>query len=79
MDTLDQLRQLLHDRIGVPPEEITPASKLEDIGVDSLQLLNLMFDLEEQFGVTLPNDLPRPQTVAELVAVFDGLKSRDAG
>lgn len=79
MDTLDQLREILHERIGAAPEEILPSSKLEDVGVDSLQLLNLMFDLEERFEVTLPDDLPRPKTVGDLVTVFDALKNRDAG
>lgn len=78
MDTFEQLREILQRRIGTPPEQITPESKLEEIGVDSLLLLDLMFEMEDKFNVKLPNDLPRPETVAEMIKVFDELKPSDA-
>jgi acyl carrier protein len=77
MDTLEQLREILQRRIGTPPDQINPDSKLTEIGVDSLLLLDLMFEMEDKFGVKLPNDLPRPETVAELITVFEELKPRD--
>ena len=71
MDTLEQVREYISKKVGTPAESITPEVTLESIGVDSLMLLDLMFDFEDQLKIKLPNDLPRPETVAELIAVFD--------
>ncbi len=74
MDTLELLREFVKRRVANPPEEITLESRLEDIGVDSLTLLDLMFDMEDKFGVRMPDDLPRPETVAQLIEIFEKLK-----
>lgn len=74
MDTLELLRDFVKSRLAIPREQIAPESQLEALGVDSLMLLDLMFELEEKFDVRLPEDLPRPSTVAEVIAVFDKLK-----
>ncbi|MBS1207774.1 MAG: acpP [Proteobacteria bacterium] len=74
MDTLELLREFIKRRVTNPPEEVNPESRLEDIGVDSLTLLDLMFDMEDKFGVRMPDDLPRPETVAELIEIFEKLK-----
>jgi acyl carrier protein len=71
MDTLEQVREYISKKVGTPVENITPEATLESIGVDSLMLLDLMFDFEDQLKIKLPNDLPRPETVAELIDVFD--------
>lgn len=74
MDTLQLLQEFLARRVSNPPQSITPDMRLEDIGVDSLMLLDLMFELEDRFGVSLPDDLPRPATVSELVDIFRKLE-----
>lgn len=40
----------------VPPEEITMDTTFEELGFDSLDGLNLVFELEEEFGMTIPDD-----------------------
>jgi acyl carrier protein len=74
MDTLQLLQEFLKRRVNNPPESITLEMRLEDIGVDSLTLLDLMFDMEDKFGVRMPDDLPRPETVGELIDIFEKLK-----
>lgn len=71
MDTLEQVREYISKKVGTPAEKIVPEATLESIGVDSLMLLDLMFDFEDQLKIKLPNDLPRPETVAQLIEVFD--------
>lgn len=75
METLDLLQDFVTRRIGKLVEPLTPETKLETIGLDSLMLLDLMFDLEEKFKVSLPDDLPRPETVGDLISAFEKLKS----
>lgn len=36
--------------------ELNPASRLRDLGLDSMQAIELLFCIEDEFGVTLPDD-----------------------
>ena len=38
------------------PEEITPEMTFDELGLDSLDGLNLVFELEEEFGLMIPDD-----------------------
>jgi acyl carrier protein len=52
------------------PIEPTPASDLvADLGLDSLQVLEVVAELEEKFDISIPlNDVPAARTVAQVVA-----------
>lgn len=73
MDSIGLIRDFLRDRLGVEPERVVPASPLADLGVDSLMMLELMFEFEDRFAVKLSPDLKSPKTVGEMVALMDGL------
>jgi len=74
METLELLQEFIQRRVGNLTEPVTLESNLEAIGVDSLMLLDLMFDLEDKYSVRMPDDLPRPETVGDLIAIFEKLK-----
>lgn len=74
METLTYLREMLQERLGTDPATVTPETSLETLGVDSLMLLDLMFEFEEKLSITLPSDLPRPETVQELLDAFAELQ-----
>jgi len=38
------------------PEELSPASRFEDLKMDSLDALNMIFALEEEFDIDIPNE-----------------------
>jgi acyl carrier protein len=80
MQTLELLRQYLQKKASIDPARVTPEARLEDIGVDSLILIDLMFELEESLNVRVPNmDMDsRPTTVAELIDLFDALSAPQA-
>jgi acyl carrier protein len=69
-DTVDILK-----RVSRLPIEPTPESELlADLGFDSLQVLELVGELEDHFRITVPlNDLARVRTVAQVVAEVRGL------
>lgn len=75
MDSLDLIREFLKDRLGLGPEKITSEALLAEIGVDSLMMLELMFEFEDRFNITLSNDLKTPTTVGEMVELMDRLRS----
>ena len=78
MDSLSLIRDFLHDRLGVGAEAIVPEAVLDEVGVDSVMILELMFEFEERFGITLSKGIAPPRTVGEMAALMDGLRSAQA-
>ena len=64
-----------HQRIGI--DTISPASTFVDLNIDSLDGLQLVFELEEEFGVDIPDDAAKEfKSVGEVV---QGLQTLLAG
>ncbi len=79
MDSIGLIREFLKDRLGVDPEKVVPEAPLGDLGVDSLMLLELMFEFEDRFGIKLSNDLETPKSVGQMAALMDGLIQAQKG
>lgn len=73
MNSIELIRNFLHARLGIEAEKIVPESLLANLGVDSLMMLELIFEFEDQLGIALPQDLKSPKTVGEMVTLMDGL------
>lgn len=69
-DTLQVIRTFLEKRLDIPAENITPDSTLESLQIDSLLLLDLMFELEDQCNIRLSNDTPTPKTVDDIIQII---------
>ena len=54
MDIIDEVRQIVANTVKRPLAEIAPDTRLDDIGVNSLDVIEVVFALEEKFGVDLP-------------------------
>ena len=55
--TFDRLKKLIVEQLGVDEEEVTPqASFVEDLNADSLDLVELIMELEDQFGIKISDD-----------------------
>jgi acyl carrier protein len=74
MDSLALIREFLDSRLGVPPQEVVSDAALAALGVDSLMMLELVFECEDRFGVALDKNLKSPRTVGELVMLLDRLR-----
>lgn len=74
MDSLALIREFLDARLGVPPQEVVPNAALAALGVDSLMMLELVFECEDRFGVALDKNQKSPRTVGELVMLLDRLR-----
>lgn len=60
----------------VPPEEIQLDTTFEELGFDSLDGLNLIFELEEEFNVTVPDD--KVQSMKSVRQVVEGIEQLTA-
>ena len=73
MDSIGLIRDFLQERLGVAPERVVAEATLADLGVDSLMMLELMFEFEDRFNIKLSNDTTAPKTVGDMVSLMDGL------
>ena len=76
-DTLDRLRTLLHRDFGIAREALEPAATLESLEVDSLRMIEIVFCVEEEFGITVAADAAelkaRLATLGDLAAYVEEL------
>ncbi|MGO8828022.1 MAG: acyl carrier protein [Steroidobacteraceae bacterium] len=79
MSTLDTLMDILVRDYGVAREQVTSEATLATLGLDSLSLLELMFKIEDCYGVKIADDTPTDLvTVNDVVRYIDGLVARKA-
>ena len=67
--TYERLKKIIVEQLGVDEEEVTPqASFVEDLNADSLDLVELIMSLEEEFGMEISDeDAERIQKVQDAV------------
>jgi acyl carrier protein len=73
MTSLELVQTFLENRLGVDPAMVEPAAELANLGVDSMMMLELMFEFETHLGIRLPSDLSSPQTVGDMLDMMDRL------
>ena len=83
MTTFDRLQALLADELALDVAKIQPDATLESLDIDSLRMIEILFRVEEEFGVTAPSDhnelRAKLKTVGDLAAFVDTLVAqRDA-
>lgn len=74
MSTLELVKEYINSHVDNPPENVTLETKLAAVGLDSLAMLELMFELEDKYNFQFPNDAPKPDTIGELVELFEKYK-----
>lgn len=75
-EIFDKLKELVVDQLGVEEDEVTmEASMQDDLGADSLDLVDLVMSVEEEFGVKVADeDLENIKTVGDIVKFIDANK-----
>lgn len=73
MDTLDIIKDILHENLDINPDDVTPESTFDSLGIDSLDMVELTCDLEDRCDI----DFGEPEgleNVGDLVKYVDGLR-----
>ena len=53
----EKVKDIIVEQLGVNPEQVTPqASFIEDLGADSLDTVELVMALEDEFGIEIPDE-----------------------
>lgn len=73
MATYDRVKKVVVDRLKVNEDEVTvAASFVDDLGADSLDVVELVMGLEEEFDIEIPDeDAEKIQTVEQAVTYID--------
>lgn len=76
MSNFERVRTIVASQLRVDPETITPETDLEQAGYESLDVIETVFSLEEEFGIDIPlnandSDGVAMRTVGDIVAVVD--------
>lgn len=66
----ETVAKILAERLECDPSEITPESNFRDLGIDSLDTVDLMMNLEDELGLELELD-QKLETVADLVEFIE--------
>lgn len=83
MSTAERLGALLQRDFGVPADALHAAATLESLDIDSLRMIEILFCIEEEFGITVPGEpaelRAKVKTFGDLAGYIDTLAQDAAG
>lgn len=73
----EKVKEIIADQLGIDTEEIKMETKLiDDLGVDSLEIFEVVMSLEEEFEIEIPNeDVEGMKSVNEMVKYIESKKN----
>lgn len=72
--TLEKVKAVLAEHLEMDAEEITEETTFEDLGVDSLDAVEIMMEMEDEFGIEI-KPAEAGKSVKELIAYIDSKKA----
>ncbi|ADD02541.1 acyl carrier protein [Thermoanaerobacter mathranii subsp. mathranii str. A3] len=72
----EKVRDIIAEQLGIDPDEITMESSfIDDLGADSLDIVELIMALEEEFDIEIPDeDAEKIKTVGDVVEYLSNLE-----
>ena len=77
MALFDEVKEVIVEQLNVSPEEVKPEAKfVEDLGADSLDVVEMIMALEEKFEIEIPDsEAEKIQTVQDVIDYIEKIKS----
>ena len=70
-----KLVAIVRQEKDVPDEKLTPETPLADAGIDSLDALTILFSIEEEFKISIPDDRAKAiKTFGDMIDIVEELK-----
>lgn len=72
----EKFQEMVHKQLGIDKSKITPdADIIKDIGADSLDIVEMLMDVESEWGITIDDDAVKDlHTIGDVVAYIEGHK-----
>jgi len=68
MDIYEKVKAIIMDQLGVDEEDITPKTSFQDLNADSLDIVELVMALEEEFNLDIADEeIENIQTIEDIV------------
>ncbi len=76
MSTFEQVKKIVVEKLGVKPEDVTEnATFVNDLGADSLDVVEFVMEVEKEFKITIPDeDAVKLEKVGDAVKYIDAHK-----
>ncbi|EEX10809.1 phosphopantetheine-binding [Ruegeria lacuscaerulensis ITI-1157] len=78
MSISDRVIAIIAEQAVLEPSDVTPESTLEDLGIDSLGLVECIFAIEEEFDISIPFNANEPEAsdfdISNVAAIISGIE-----
>ncbi len=71
--TIERIKKLFLENFDFPEDRLEPDATIESIGLDSLDKIEFMFALEQEFDIKIPDREVKLSSIREMVAVIERL------
>jgi acyl carrier protein len=79
MSTLEIIQDILVSKFALDRTALTPDAGLDRLGIDSLAVLEILFEIEDRFGLKIKEDTPDSlATIQDVVLYIDSLLRKQA-
>ena len=80
MDIKEKVVKVVVEQLGVKEEEVKSEARfVEDLGADSLDTVEMVMAIEEEFGIEIPDDdAEKAKTVGDVISYIDSKLKADA-
>ncbi len=72
----EKVKELVAEQLGIAKDTVNLESNIiEDLGADSLDVIEMLMTLEEEFGITIPDDkINQIKTVGQIIEMIETAK-----
>lgn len=75
MSSLPELQAIIQDKFGIDPATIDPNKPMQEHGMDSLAVVEFVFEIEDRMGLRVPEEANQITTLAGLAELIDKLRA----
>lgn len=79
MSSLQVIQRMMVEQFDLKLEDLGPDAELEKLGLDSLSVIEFMFNLEDELKIKLPDERIELKTVGDVVKVVDKIVATQKG
>ena len=79
MSTLQTLQRMMAEQFELEEDKLTPDAELESLGLDSLSVIEFMFNIEDAFNIKLPDERVELKTIQDIANIVDRLVAEQQG
>jgi acyl carrier protein len=71
MSTLETIQRMMVEQFELQAADLTPDAQLEALGLDSLSIIEFMFNIEDAFHIKLPDERVEIKTVQDIASIVE--------